>query len=104
MGVNTQESFTKSDETSSVQNPIGVQVMQLESIGVQQAMNKRMQWKSKPAREESLKAYPLIRRRSRNWLIPRDTHVASHHHAISNQRTQICGPESGPLPLAGHLG
>src|ERR1043165_4931990 len=78
--------------------------MQLESIGVQQATNKRMQWKSKPTREESLKAYPLIRRRSRNRLVSWDTHIASHHHAISNQRTQICSPEGGSLPLSGHPG
>src|ERR1044072_4509308 len=73
MGVNPQEGLTKSDENRNVQNPVGGQVMQLESIGVQKATNKRMQWRSKPTREESLKAYPLIRRRSRNWLISQDS-------------------------------
>src|SRR3954467_3079767 len=63
MGVNPQEGFTKSDEARNVQNPVGSQVMQLEPIGIQQAMNERMPRKSKPAVEESLKAYPFVRRR-----------------------------------------
>ena len=69
MGVNTQEGLAQSDETGNVQNPVGGQVVQLETIGVQQATNKRVQWKSKSAREESLEAYLLVRCRSRNWLV-----------------------------------
>src|ERR1041385_1708770 len=104
MGVNPQEGLTKSDETRNVKNSVGSQVMQLESIGIQQAANERMQRKSKPAVEESLEAYPLVRRRRRNRLITRETHITLHHHAVSNQRIQIPGPERGPLPLAGHPG
>src|ERR1041385_2732205 len=104
MGVNPQEGLTKSDETRNVQNPVGSQVMQLEPIGVQQAPNERMQRKSKPVVEESLEAYPLIRRRRRNRLITRETHISLHHHAVSNQRIQVPGPERGTLPLAGHPG
>src|ERR1041385_5639752 len=36
MGINPQESLTKSDETRNVQNPIGSKVMQLEPIRIQQ--------------------------------------------------------------------
>src|ERR1041385_3504641 len=104
MGINPQEGLTKSDETRNVQNPIGSKVMQLEPIGIQQAPNERMQQKSKTTVEESLEAYPLVRRWCRNRLIARKTGIARHHHAISNQRIQIFSPERGPLPLAGHLG
>src|SRR3954463_9479413 len=52
MGVNPQESLTKSDETRNVQTPVGSHVVQLEPIGIQQATNERMQRKSKPAVEE----------------------------------------------------
>src|ERR1041385_3533899 len=104
MEVNPQEGLTKSDETRNVQNPVGSQVMQLEPIGIQQAANERMQRKSKPAVEESLEAYPIVRRQGRNRLITRETHISLHHHAVSNQRIQIPGPERRPLPLAEHLG
>src|ERR1041385_7434803 len=104
MGVNPQEGLAKSDETRNVQTPIGSQVMQLEPIRIQQAPNKRMQRKSKPTMEESLEAYPHVRRRRWNRLITRKTNIARHHHTISNQRIQISSPERGPLPLAGHLG
>src|ERR1041385_2883413 len=104
MGVNPQEDLAKSDETRNVQNPIGSQVMQLETIGIKQAPNGRMQRKSKPTVEESMEASPLVRRRRWNRLITRKTDIARHHHAISNQRIQISSPERRPLPLAGHLG
>src|SRR3954466_16225200 len=68
MGVNPQESFAKSDETRNVQNPVGSQVMQLKPIRIQQAPDKWMQRKSKPSVEESLEAYPLVRRQRRNRL------------------------------------
>src|SRR3954467_436845 len=71
MGVNPQEGLAKSDETRNVQNPIGSQIMQLEPIGIQQAPNERMQRKSKPTVEESLEAYPLVRRRRWNRFITR---------------------------------
>src|ERR1041385_1352966 len=104
MGINPQEGLTKSNETRNVQNPIGSKVMQLEPIGIQQAPNERMQWKSKSTVEESLEAYPLVRRRRWSRLIARKTGIARHHHAISNQHIQIFSPERRPLPLAGHLG
>src|ERR1041385_2946460 len=78
MGVNPQEGLAKSDETRNVQNPIGSQIMQLEPIGIQQAPNKRMQRKSKPAVEKTLEASPLARRRRRNRLIPGKTDIARH--------------------------
>src|ERR1041385_8975445 len=98
MGINPQESLTKSDETRNVQNPIGSKVMQLEPIGMQQAPNERMQRKSKPTVEESLKAYPLVRRRRWSELIAKKTGIARHHHSISNQRIQIFSTECRPLP------
>src|ERR1041385_2042657 len=104
MGINPQESLTKSDETRNVQNPIGSKVMQLEPIRIQQPSNERMQRKSKPTVEEVREAYPLVRRRRWNRLIARKTGIARHQHAISNQRIQIFSPERRPLPLAGHLG
>src|SRR3954470_3429058 len=64
--VNPKKGLTKSDETRNVQDPVGSQVMQLEPIGIQKATNERMQRKGKSAMEESLKAYPLVRRRSGN--------------------------------------
>src|SRR4051812_5446516 len=78
MGINPQESLTKGDKTRNVQNPIGSKVMQLEPIGIQQAPNERMQRKSKPTVEESLEAYPLIRRRRWSRLITRKTSIARH--------------------------
>ena len=91
MRVNTQEGLTQSDEAGKVQNPVCGQVMQLETIGVQQATHKRMQWKSKPTGEKGLEAYPLAWSRDRDWFIPWQARFTLHHHAISNQRSQICG-------------
>src|ERR1041385_790372 len=83
MGINPQEGLTKSDETRNVQNPIESKVMQLEPIGIQQAPNKRMQRKSKTTVEESLEAYPLVRRRCRNRLIASKTGIALHTNTIT---------------------
>src|ERR1041385_3755007 len=81
MGINPQESLTKSDETRNVQNPIGSKVMQLEPIRIQQPPNERMQRKGKPTMEESLEAYSLVRRRCRSRLIARKMGIARHQHA-----------------------
>src|SRR3954468_18565905 len=104
MGINAQESLAQSDETGNVQNPVGGQVVQLETIGVQQATNKRVQWKSKLAGEESLEAYTLLWGRGRDPFIPRQARFTLHHHAVSNQCIQIYGIKSRLLPATRHLG
>src|ERR1041385_471605 len=104
MGIDPQESLTKGNKSSNVQNPIGSQIVQLKPIGVQQTTNKRVNRKSKLAREERLKAHPLMCRGSGNRFIPRNLHGISSHQAISNQRAEICNPKSRALPLARHLG
>src|ERR1041385_6206896 len=90
MGMDPQEGLTKGNKVGNVQNPIGSQIMQLKPVGIQQTANKRVNRKGKPTREESLKAHPLIRRRSRNRLIPWNPHGIPRHQAISNQRAEIC--------------
>ena len=91
MRVNTQESLTQSDEAGNVQNPVWGQVMQLDTVGVQQATHERMQWKSKPVGGKGLQAYPLVWCRGRDWFIPWQACFTFHHNAVSNQRSQISG-------------
>src|SRR3954470_13615648 len=78
--------------------------MQLEAIRVQQAPNKGVQRKSKPTGEEGLEAYPLIWCRGRDRLIPRQARFTLHHHAVGNQRSQICGIHRRLFPTSRHLG
>src|SRR4051812_13432171 len=46
MRINTQERLTQGDKAGNVQNPVRGQIMQLDTVGVQQAPHKRMQRKS----------------------------------------------------------
>jgi hypothetical protein len=58
MGLDPQKAFTEHDETCNVQNRIGIQIMELNSIRKEKATKKRVRGKRKPSEDESKKDYP----------------------------------------------
>lgn len=60
MGFDGQETLTKSDETSDVQDGAGGKMMQLEAIKMEEATEKRMDWITQAAEVKGDEANPFV--------------------------------------------
>src|SRR4051812_6420451 len=86
-----------------VQYSIGSEIVQLQIVCKQNPANERMKRKREVARKKALKAYPLISKRCRHLLNPRDLSISLHNMPISNQGIQISSSKRRSLPAADHL-